>query len=498
MTYDDDETRWILLRYAGEVSIKSPKTKQRFTKRLSQNVRNALGTTGARYRIEREWHRMLVESAPPLALDSLPQVSGLQSVTPIRRVAWRDMAGLVGQAEAAFAQAVRGKRFAVRARRAGKTQLIPFRSADLQCALGTALLEHASRVDLSTPEVTVYLEVYPEQAYLFTEMVPAEGGLPVGVQGRALSLVSGGFDSAVASWMLLRRGVSLDYLFCNLGGIAHRRGVLRVMKVLADLWSYGERPHLYEVDFQPVVEEIQAKVLPKYWQVVLKRLMLRAGERLARELELEALVTGDSVGQVSSQTLQNMAVVSRATQLALLRPLVGMNKEEIIALARRIGTYERSAEVEEYCGLAPANPSTKASFPTVEVEEGRLYPSLRDRVFASRIVHELRAIELEEAPSSDVEVEAIPEGTVAVDLRSRAAYEAWHAPDALHLDYARALTAYPAFGREQSYVLYCEVGFKSAYLAELMRKSGFRACHVAGGVRTLLARAPAGHVDFLL
>ncbi len=415
---------------------------------------------------------------------------GLQSVSPIARHTWRDLPDLVNQGEKFFAEAVRGKRFAVRARRAGKTQLIPFRSADVQRALGTALLEHAARVDLRTPEVTAYLEVYPEEAYLFTEMIPAEGGLPVGVQGRALSLVSGGFDSAVASWMLLRRGVSLDYLFCNLGGPAHRRGVLRVMKIIADHWSYGDRPHLYEIDFQPAVEEIQAKVLPKYWQVILKRFMLRAGERLARELEIEALITGDSVGQVSSQTLQNMAVVSRATDLAVLRPLVGMNKEEIISIARRIGTYDRSAEVDEYCALVPKNPSTNASHSVVETEESRLDPSLLDRVFSARIVHELRTIELEATAPSDLEIETIPDGTTVLDLRSRAAFEAWHYPGALHLEYMKALAAYPAFSRDQSYALYCEVGFKSAYLAELMHKSGFRACHVTRGVRTLLKRAP--------
>jgi thiamine biosynthesis protein ThiI len=224
--------------------------------------------------------------------------------------------------------------------------------------------------------------------------------------------------------------------------------------------------------------------------VILKRFMLRAGERLARELEIEALITGDSVGQVSSQTLQNMAVISRATNHAVLRPLVGMNKEEIISIARQIGTYDRSAEVDEYCALVPKNPSTNASHSVVETEESRLDPSVLDRVFSTRIVHELRKIELEATAPSDLEIETIPDGTTVLDLRSRAAYEAWHYPNALHLEYLKALTAYPAFSRDQSYVLYCEVGFKSAYLAELMNKSGFRASHIMRGVRTLLKHAP--------
>ena len=163
----------------------------------------------------------------------------------------------------------------MRARRSGDRSKVPLRSKDVEIDLGTALLAHARKVDLDHPEVTASVEIQPREAYFFRDRVRGPYGLPLGTESRALSLVSGGFDSAVASWMMLRRGVGLDYVFFNLGGTAHELGALRVMKVIAAQWSHGDRPRLHSIDFRPVVLALQEAVTPRYWQVVLKRLMLR-------------------------------------------------------------------------------------------------------------------------------------------------------------------------------------------------------------------------------
>jgi thiamine biosynthesis protein ThiI len=118
---------------------------------------------------------------------------------------------------------------------------------------------------------------------------------------------------------MLRRGVRVDYAFCNLGGETHQLGVLRVAKLLADRWSYGDRPRLHAIDFAAVADELRARTQPRYWQILLKRMMLRAAARVLRERRASAIVTGDAVGQVSSQTLPNLAVISRATSEAILR-----------------------------------------------------------------------------------------------------------------------------------------------------------------------------------
>src|SRR5690606_12565058 len=168
-------------------------------------------------------------------------------------------------------------------------------------------------------------------------------------------------DSAVAAWLMLKRGVQLDYVFCNLAGDAYERSVALVAKVLADDWSYGTRPRLHVIDFGPVLDDLRAKSRPRYWQVVLKRLMYRAGDHVAQEARAQGLVTGEAIGQVSSQTLVNLAAIDRASSLPVFRPLIGFDKMDIVELSRRLGTFELSSKVQEYCAIAPGNPATAAS-----------------------------------------------------------------------------------------------------------------------------------------
>jgi thiamine biosynthesis protein ThiI len=343
-------------------------------------------------------------------------------------------------------------------------------------------------VNLARPEVAVHIEVMPERAYFFYDgdSRSACGGLPLGVEGNAVALVSGGFDSAVAAWQLLKRGVALDYVFCNLGGRSHHLEALRVLKLVADRWSYGTRPRIHAIDFDRLSRDIQAKVSTRYWQVVLKRLMLRAAEAVAADRGAAAIITGDAVGQVSSQTLQNLAVISQASTLPILRPLVGFNKDEILAMARSIGTYELSKLVGEYCAMVPSKPATNATLPAILNEEKGLDASLLGQALAECSVFDLRELDLDALDAPELEVEEIPPGATILDLRSKPAYQAWHYPEALYLDFAEALRAYEHFDRSREYVLYCEFGVKSAHLAELMCEAGFDARHFRRGLRELL------------
>jgi thiamine biosynthesis protein ThiI len=479
-----------LLRFSGDLSTKAAGTKRLFARRLARNLEDALTSAGLDYRLRVGRYRFYLEVESVGAADLLTRIFGLQSFSVVHRVPWRTLDDLVVAGERGFREAVRGRRFAVRAHRSGNLSLIPFRSADVERDLGRRLLAVAAGVHLDDPEITAHVEVQPGQAFFYDRKIPGPGGLPLGVEGRALSLVSGGFDSAVASWLLCKRGVRLDYLFLNLGGSAHRAGVLRVLDVLARHWSYGTRPRLYEMDFAPVVATIRERVEGRYWQLVLKRLMLEAAAALAARLNVKAVVTGDALGQVSSQTLQNLAVLSPPGDRPLLRPLLGFDKQEIIALARRIGTYPHSAEVDEYCAILPRHPATHASREAVEAQLTRIEPERRAAWFAYASSTDLRSAPKPAAPATP-ELEEIPSDAVVLDLRSRAAYTAWHVPGALHLDFTAALATYRSLDRSRSYAVYCEVGQKSAHLAELMREAGFRAAPVRGGVERLLKQVPA-------
>ena len=482
---DSSNQKLYLVGYAGELSIKGKRVRNLFTHRLAENLANALDSHQIPHEIEPTWSRLFVRSPSADVVEVAQRVFGVQWVSSVEERTWSTLDDLLQQGEEIFAPLLAGKTFAVRARRGPAAQKIPFRSPELERKLGSRLDPLAAGVDLRSPQVTARVELKGPRAFFFSESQPGPGGLPLGTEGRALALVSGGFDSLVAAWQLLRRGVCLDYMFCNLGGDTHRDRVLEVLKVLSDRWSYGYRPKIHMVDFRPVVEELQAVCPQSLWQVILKRQMLRAADHLARMTRAIALITGEAVGQVSSQTLHNLAIISQATQHTILRPLVGANKDDIVSQARRIGTYELSSKVPEYCALAPKNPESHAKpEPVLAAEEG-LDPELLRALVYERAIVDLRALDLGKMRAPDLEVTEVPSEAVVVDLRSSMAFKAWHYPEAVHLGYREALELYPSFDRKKLYLFYCEVGLKSAHLAELVHRAGGRSCHFKGGLKPL-------------
>lgn len=488
-------SQMVLLRYSGDLTTKARATRKRFTEQLLRNMRDAIASEGATATFRPTRDRVFAQVTPPEACGALARVFGVQSLSLVESRRWANLDDLVSAGVELFGEAVTGKRFAVRVRRVGDRQRIALESVTVERALGAALLARSTGVDLGNPELTAHIELMPREAYFFRRSLPGRGGLPLAAEARAVALVSGGFDSVVAAWRLLKRGVELDYVLCNLGGRSQQLEALQVIKLIADRWSYGTRPRLHVIDFDEISADLQKHTQMRYWQVLLKRMMLRAGEAVAREREALALVTGDAVGQVSSQTLQNLNVISEATSLPILRPLIGHNKDEILAEARDIGTYEASSGVAEYCALVPSKPATHASLQAILAEEERTARDLLARVVAQRSVFDLRTLDLQAFDLPELRTERVPDGALVIDLRSKPAFESWHFPDALNLDFASALHAFEHFDRGQSYVLYCEFGLKSAHLADLMRRAGFEACHFGGGLSQLRGYAEAQRPD---
>ena len=488
------ETTLLLLRFSGDLTTKADATRRRMTSRLVENLRTSLKSSGRAGKVVKERNRLFVSlettDDPALPDDDamaarFSRVFGIQSVSITHAIPWSDQDEVVREGEAFGAPYVRNRSFAIRARRVGEKSSVPISTTAVERVLGAALLPLATRVDLKNPEDD------PDQAYYFSAKEPGAGGLPLGTEGRAVSLLSGGFDSPVASWRLLRRGVALDYVFCNLGGRQHELETLQIAKCLADRWQAGTRPRFHSVDFDPVSREIQEKITTRYWQIILKRMMLRAAEAVAARWEASAIVTGEAIGQVSSQTLQNLSVIEAGAQLPILRPLVGNNKEEIIAEARHVGTHDLSAKVGEYCAIVPSRPATHARLEDILEEEAKLDPGVLEEALASRTHYGLTEVDLSAWDAEELSAREIGPADTVIDLRPKAAYATWHYPDALFLDFPNALRAYASFDPGQSYVLYCEFGLKSAHLADLMRREGLKASHVSGGLREVRRMAEA-------
>jgi len=474
-----------VLRLSGELSTKARATRRRFLSQLVHNLRDALAAEGLEAEVERAHERVYLRPADARAVELAARVFGVQSISLAERVAFADLPDLVARCAERFASDVRGRSFAVRAKIVGGRETAPFGARDVERELGAALLPVARRVDLGAPEATVRVEIHRGAAHLFREKLPGAGGLPLGTEGRAVALVSGGFDSAVAAWQMLRRGVRLDYVFCNLGGRTHELGALRVMKIVAERWSYGDRPRLHALDFRPVVQELMERSEPRLWQILLKREMLRAAARVARSVRGQAIVTGEALGQVSSQTLANLAVISEATTVPIFRPLIGFHKDEIIALANRIGTGPLSAVVGEYCAIVPRRPATAARLADVLRQEERRDGGALEHALKTSERIDLRGYDPDTQLLGDLETGSVPPGALLLDLRTREEFAAWHPADAVRLDFPEALRAYPSFAKDREYVLYCDYGLKSAHLAELMREAGLHAHHFRGGSRAL-------------
>ena len=226
-----------------------------------------------------------------------------------------------------------------------------WRSRDAEVAIGSALFDVSAGVDLSNPQATVRVRVDGNRAAVVSHSWSGPGGLPVGTQSPCLVMLSGGIDSPVAAWMMMRRGCPIDMLHfqleCNQADHA-----LAVGHQLAATWAHGADVNLHVIDFEPVKKELSSAAHPRLRQVLLKQLMTEAAYRVARALEMPLIVNGDSLGQVSSQTAANLVEIDKYAKAPLLRPLLALTKQEIVDRARQIGTYELSTKAREVCDLS--------------------------------------------------------------------------------------------------------------------------------------------------
>ena len=263
--------------------------------------------------------------------------------------------------------------FRVSATRSDKN--LPFISPQVEREVGGLIKEATGwRVDLRRPALTVHIEMLPDGAFYFFDREPGAGGMPSGSGGKVACLLSGGIDSPVAAYRLMRRGCSVLLIHFHSYPILSRASQEKVREIAALLTRHQLRSRLLLVPFGELQQQVVLSVPPEMRVVIYRRLMLRIAERLARKAHARALVTGEVIGQVASQTLENMTAISAATSLEILRPLVGMDKDEISAEAARIGTFPISIIPDQDCCtlFTPRHPVTRARLADVERAEQAL------------------------------------------------------------------------------------------------------------------------------
>lgn len=253
----------------------------------------------------------------------------------------------------------------------------PSTSAKLDIEIGGYLfkkLDRRRKVSLKNPNLNLFVAIVNDYAFIYLHKIKGLGGMPVGTGGKAMALMSGGFDSPVAAWQILKRGVQLRYIHFHSMPYTSKASVEKVAELIRVLEKYGASTKLFLVPFADIQKEIMLKAPDKFRIILYRRMMLRIAEKIGKSEKCQALITGDSIAQVASQTLENILAVSEAATLPIFRPLIGLDKEEIMQKAQSIGTYAISILAHDDCctRLMPKKPETKAKLPEVLLAEKNL------------------------------------------------------------------------------------------------------------------------------
>ncbi len=485
-----------IVKVSPEITIKSRAVRIQFIQRLCGNIRKVFAVRDLSADVIKRWDMVEIVvdkkfEETDAALDirgqaiaqALKEIPGIAHFFQASEFSLNDDSGTpaleqIGEAVGKLMTDKLGERsFAVRCKRHGEHD---FRSSDVERYVGGVILaaNKDSRVRLKQPDVTVSIEVKRERYFVSTQKVSGLGGYPIGSVGQVLSLISGGYDSCVASYQCIQRGMQVHYLFFNLGGLAHEVGVKQAAHYLWQRYGASHRVAFVNVPFEGVVQAILENVNNAYMGVVLKRLMMRAASQIAEEMKIPALVTGESMAQVSSQTIINLSLIDKATDHLVLRPLVASDKTQIIAQAVAVGVDQYAEHMPEYCAVISDKPTTAAKPELLLHEEEKIDAAVLSNAIAQRKVSGVDQVYEHSALLDNVVQVAVPKaGQVIIDIRNDDEIE--RRPLELIHNKTLAVPAYKinhtfaTLDQEKSYLLYCERGVISKLHVAHLLAEGF-------------------------
>ncbi|RME02531.1 MAG: tRNA 4-thiouridine(8) synthase ThiI [Planctomycetota bacterium] len=360
-----------------EIALKG-KNRAFFENKLMENVRFALQDLPLRVeRLQKIQSRLWLELLPtqketPAAFwkemrtrvqERLGRVPGLANFAFAHRESNRCLDTLAAKIWQTISPATTEvSSFAVETKRSSKNY--PRTSVQINSHIGAYIQQKSGwKVDLTRPDLRIFLEIVGENALFYTEKIPGIGGLPIGVSAPVLCLISGGIDSPVAAYLMMKRGCPVQFLHFHSFPFTTKASVEKVEQIALQLCQHRLQSKLYSVPFGELQRTIVAQTPPPLRVILYRRFMMRIAEKLAQTANCKALLTGESIGQVASQTIENLTTIQNAVQIPILRPLVGLDKDEITRYAKKIGTYEISLEPHQDCCsyLMPAHPATRTT-----------------------------------------------------------------------------------------------------------------------------------------
>lgn len=471
-----------IIRLFPEISIKSKPVRNRLIRQVRQNLVNVCKHHGISVNAYAQWDKVVAifdeTVTKDRAITELSRIPGIHSFMEVNEYPFTTLDSLFDEIKDVVGPSIENKTFAVRVKRKGQHE---FNSQMAERVIGGKFKASFPNkgVCLDNPEVLIHIEIENQTAYLSGEKHLGIGGYPVGSQGEVFSLISGGFDSGVSTYDVLHRGCRVNYLFFNMGGTAHEIGVKQESYFLWDRFASSHRVRFVTIPFEPIVGQILERTHHGVRGVILKRMMMRVGSLVAKKFEAEALVTGESLGQVSSQTLRNLTHIDNVCDVLLLRPLVTADKQEIIDKSREIGTIGFAESMPEYCGVISDHPNVCPSASFVEEEEAKMDSDLVQKAFESMKVVDINDIP-KDTTKLKTEVETVSEllsNEVVLDVRAPDDVE--KAPltveghEVITMPFYKTASDFHTLDQIKTYALYCDQGVMSLMQAKQLKEKGY-------------------------
>ena len=471
----------LVIKLFPEVLIKSRNLRRKLTKNLASNIRNMGRDMSAKVAVKECWDQLDVnitnesEADVNTLLQRLSHMPGIDKIECIERFPFESKEQLAALVVPRHKNQITGKSFRVNVKRKGRHE---FKSFEMEQYLGGQLLqaEPTSRVDLHHPEEAVNLQINQDHVDLKVQTIQGVGGFPMGTQGQVLSLLSGGYDSGVSSYLSMKRGFKTHFCFFNLGGINHEIGVKQVADYLWRKYSFSHRVKFINVPFEPVVAAILENIDSGQMGVILKRMMIRAANKIAAELGYSALVTGESLAQVSSQTLPNLNLIDQVSDQLIIRPLIVSDKQDIINTARAIGTEPFALTMPEYCAVISDRPTSAARLDKIQAEEQKFDMALIDEaVEHARIDAIDKVLEIIDTPFETQEVNTPTKSDVIIDIRHNEVETAlpFTHNEVIRVPFYKLAKTLDAADPDKRYLLYCDRGVMSHLQAAQLKSQGY-------------------------
>lgn len=471
-----------IIRLFPEISIKSKPVRNRLIRQVRQNLVNVCKHHGISVNAYAQWDKVVAIFDETItkdrAITELSRIPGIHSFMEVNEYPFTTLDSLFDEIKDVVGPSIENKTFAVRVKRKGQHE---FNSQMAERVIGGKFKASFPNkgVCLDNPEVLIHIEIEKQIAYLSGEKHLGIGGYPVGSQGEVFSLISGGFDSGVSTYDVLHRGCRVNYLFFNMGGTAHEIGVKQESYFLWDRFASSHRVRFVTIPFEPIVGQILERTHHGVRGVILKRMMMRVGSLVAKKFDAEALVTGESLGQVSSQTLRNLTHIDNVCDVLLLRPLVTADKQDIIDKSREIGTIGFAESMPEYCGVISDHPNVCPSASFVEEEEAKMDSDLVQKAFESMKVVDINDIP-KDTTKLKTEVETVSEllsNEVVLDVRAPDDVE--KAPltveghEVITMPFYKTASDFHTLDQIKTYALYCDQGVMSLMQAKQLKEKGY-------------------------